>query len=239
MRPRVLSIAPYVVGDNDAVALVQTPAAGGVQELTINGTLATGGVATMDIPRQVTLTFNDDDRARVFVVTGTDSKGNQRVEAVQGVDTSTTSTVMPFATVTSIKVDDDTVGNVQAGTGTVVSTGWLPLDYMVADFDVALGITVPLGFTADLTVELTLSNILDRRGNAPTAGTSQHVRDEFGLFFPEINVFDHDSMVNIVADTTGNLAFPVRAVRLKSNATLTGTGRAVDLEVVQASPRTS
>ncbi len=239
MRPRVLNIAPYDAGDIDGIAEVQIATAGGIQELVLDGLLVVDNVAILDIPRQVTLDFNDDERARVLVVTGTDAKGNQLVEAVQGVDTDITSTVRAFKTVTSIKVDDDLVGNIEAGTGDIVSTNWLPLDYMVADFDVALGITIPLGFTADLTVELTLSNILDRRGNAPTAGTSQHVRNEFGLFFPEINIHDHDSMVNVIADVTGNLAFPVRAIRLKSNAVLTGTGRAVDLEVVQASPRTS
>lgn len=237
MRPRVLSISPYAIADNDAICLVQTPAAGGVQELLINGTLASGGVATMDFRRQVTLTFNNDDRNRVFVVTGTDRKGNLLVEAVQGVDTNTTSTVRAFETVTSVKVDDDTLGNVQVGTGTVVSSDWLPLDYLIQDFKVALGLTVHPAVVADMTVELTLSNILDLRGNDPTAGRSTHVRNEFELFFPTINIHDHDTLVNVIASDTGNIAFPVRAVRLTSNAVMTGAAAGVDLEVVQAGHR--
>lgn len=241
MRPRVLNISPYSVADIDAIATVQTPGAGGVQELTLDGVLVTGGVAIMDFPRQVTLDFNDDDRARVLVVTGTDSKGNQLVEAVHGVDTDITSTVMAFTTVTSIKIDDDSVGNIEAGVGAVVSTNWLPLDYLVRDFQVALGITVHAAVVADVTVELTLFNLLARRGNDPQPQVGSWLGSEFGLFFPDEiqgnetrHIFDHDSLVNVTADQTGNLAFPVRAIRLTSNAVMTGGAAGVDLEVVQA-----
>ena len=240
MRPRVLQISPYALAAVEAVAQGQAVSAGGVQELVIDGSFVVDGVAIMDEPRQVQFALSSDETARVFVITGTDLKGNLLIEALRGVDNTTVDTVNRFATVTSIKVDDDLVGVVEVGTGNIVSTGWLPLDYMVADFDVALGLTINPNHTASMTVELTLSNLLDRRGNAPTAGTSQHVRSEFELFFPEINIFDHDSMVALVASATGNLAFPVRAIRLKSNATLTGgPDGTVDLEVVQASPRTS
>ncbi len=236
MRPRVLQISPYSLAADEAIVLGQVVVGGGVQELPINGSFAVDGVATMDIPRQVTLVLSSDETARVFVVTGTDSKGNLLIEAVRGVDSATAKTVNRFATVTSIKVDDDLAGVIESGTSNLVETGWLPLDYMRTDFQVALGLTINANHVADMTVELTLSNILDRRGNDPTAGTSQHVRNEFGLIFPEINVFDHDTMVALSASATGNLAFPVRAIRLKSNVRLTGdAGDPVDLEVVQSS----
>lgn len=236
MRPRVLQISPYSLALVEAITLGQVVVGGGVQELPINGSFASGGVATMDEPRQVQFALSSDETARVFVITGTDSKGNLLIEALRGVNNTTVDTVNRFATVTSIKVDDDLAGVVEVGTGNIVSSGWLPLDYLRTDFQVALGLTINAAHTADMTVELTLSNILDRRGNAPTAGTSQHVRSEFELFFPEINIFDHDTMVALVASATGNLAFPVRAIRLTSNVRLTGdAGDPVDLEVVQSS----
>ena len=240
MRPRVLQISPYSLAAVEAVAQGQAVSAGGVQELVLDGSFVVDGVAIMDEPRQVSFALSSDETARVFVITGTDSKGNLLIEALRGVDSTTTKTVNRFATVTSIKVDDDLAGVIEVGTSNLVETGWLPLDYMQTDFQVALGLTINAAHGADMTVELTLSNILDRRGNAPTAGTSQHVRSEFELFFPEINIFDHDTMVDLIASATGNLAFPVRAIRLTSNARLTGdAGDPVDLEVVQASPRTS
>lgn len=232
MRPRVLNISPYAAADADAVATSQTPAAGGIQELTLDGAFASGGVATMDFRRQVVITSAADDSARVFLVEGTDEKGNFRSEAVAGANAGAASTVQAFTTVTAVKVDDDTAGAVEVGTGTIISSNWLPLDYLRTDFQVALGISVG-GATADLTVELTLSNILARRGNDPQPVVGSHLGSEFDLFFPTINLHDHDTLVNIVADTTGNIAFPVRAIRLKSNAVLTGDD--VSLEVVQSS----
>lgn len=235
MRPRVLQISPYSLALVEAITQGQAVNSGGVQELNIDGSFVVDGVAIMDEPRQVRFALSSDETARVFVITGTNSKGNLLIEALRGVNNTTVDTVNRFATVTSIKVDDDLAGVVEVGTGNIVSTGWLPLDYLRENFKVALGLTINANHTADMTVELTLSNILDRRGNDPTAGTSQHVRSEFELFFPEINIFDHDTMVNDVASVTGNIAFPVRAVRLTSNARLTGdAGDPVDLEVVQA-----
>jgi hypothetical protein len=235
MRPRVLQISPYSLALVEAITQGQAVNSGGVQELNIDGSFVVDGVAIMDEPRQVVLALSSDETARVFVITGTDSKGNLLIEAVRGVDSANATTVNRFATVTSIKVDDDLAGVVEVGTGNIVSTGWLPLDYLRENFKVALGLTINANHAADMTVDLTVSNILDRRGNDPTAGTSQHVRSEFELFFPEINIFDHDTMFDLVASATGNIAFPVRAVRLTSNARLTGdAGDPVDLEVVQA-----
>lgn len=231
MRPRVLTISPYAATDADAVATSQTPAAGGRQALTLDGVFASGGVATMDFRRQVVINSDADDSGRRFLVKGTDEKGNLRVEAVVGANAGAASTVQAFTTVTSIEVDDDTAGAVQVGTLTIVSSNWLPLDYITTDFQVALGIAVGAA-TADLTAEVTLSNILARRGNDPQPQIGSWLGSEFDLLFPTVNVFDHDTLVNVAADSTGNLAFPTRAIRLKSNAVLTGDD--VSLEVVQA-----
>ncbi len=235
MRPRVLTISPYAAADVDAVALTQDQA---TREFpfSINGVFATDQVATMDFRRQVVITSAADDSGRVFLVEGTDEKGNFRSEAVAGANAGAVSTVQAFTTVTAVIPDAGTAGAVEIGTADIISSNWLPLDYMVADFDVAMAIAVGAA-TADLTVELTLSNILARRGNDPQPQVGSWLGSEFDLFFPEINIHDHDSMVNVTADVTGNLAFPVRAIRLKSNAVLTGDD--VSLEVVQASPRTS
>ena len=230
MRPRVLTISPYAAADADFVAVSQTPAAGGIQELTL-----TADPVVMDFRRQVVITSAANDSGRVFLVTGTDEKGNQKVEAVAGPNTGSVSTVQSFTTVTSVKVDDDTLGAITVGTGTVVSSNWLPLNYLQPDFKVSLGITIPGAATADLTVELTLSNILDYQGWDVESVRGQWVGSEFDRFFPDIEIRDHDTLVNVAASDTGNIAFPVRAVRLKSNAVLTGDS--VDLEVIQAGLR--
>ncbi len=231
MRPRVISISPYAAADPNAVSVSQTPAAGGIQELTITGVFATAGVATMDTPRQVVITAAANDSARVFVITGTDGKGNGIVEAVAGPNVGTTSTVRAFATVTSVKVDADTAGAIEVGTLSVVSTDWFPLDYLQSDFQIGLSLIIGGALTPDFDVELTLDNILDYQGNDPIPTRGQWVASVFDRFFPGITPVDHDTLITVVADATGNVAFPVRAIRMVSNQVF--TVEAVELNIVQ------
>ena len=232
MRPRVLTIGPYATTDPNAVAASQTPAAGGIQELTIDGVFASGGIATMDFRREVVISAAADETARVFVVTGTDAKGNQLVEAVAGPNATTASTVRAFTTVTSVKVDDDTAGAIEVGTLAVVATNWLPVNYVAPTFQIGLSLIIGAALTPDFDVELTLDNLLDYQGNDPIPGRGQHVGSEFDRFFPTITSVDHDTLVIVIADATGNVAFPVRAVRLVSNQVFTADD--VKLNVVQS-----
>lgn len=229
MRPRILRISPYETTDPNGVSLSQTPNAGGVQELTITGAFATGGVATMQgNPRQVLLTFASSEVARKFIITGTNAKGNLMQEALAGTAT-TAKTVQAFTTVTSIKIDGDSAGAIQAGSDTVVWTNWLMLNYLAQNFEVAFGFDIGAAVsTPDLDVELTLSNILREQGNL---ATKPRYLSEFDRVFPPHTVFAHSTLDNMSADATGNLDFPVMAVRLKSNAVFTTGG--VSLEVLQ------
>jgi hypothetical protein len=188
----------------------------------------------MDTARQVSIVSAADDSGRVFLITGTSRKGSQVVEAIVGAAIGTVTTVQAFATVTEILVDDDTAGAVSAGIVTVVSTSWYPIDYIRNPVNVGLAITVGAA-VADLTVELTLSNLLSRRGNDPQPTVGHWLGSKFKLIYPVVNAIDHDSLVNVTADQSGNIAFPVTALRLTSNAALTTAS--VFLEVVQAGHR--
>lgn len=126
MRPRKITIAPDAL-DANGICESQTPAAGGVQTLTINGDLATAGVATMDVARRIGITSAADETSRTFTVTGTDRYGNAISEAVAGVDTAVASTVLNFLTVTSVTVDDDTAGAITVGTTGALESAWIPV----------------------------------------------------------------------------------------------------------------
>ncbi len=234
MRPNVISISPYATADPDEVCLSQTPAAGGIQNLTINGASASGGVATFDFRRQVFFTFAADESARRFVVEGSDLKGNQIVEAVAGA-AATAQTVRAFTTVTRVTIDGDSAGAIQVGSGptTIVTTSWFPVDYL-QDFKIGLGLNIPAGtLTPDFTVELTLSNLLAWRGNDPLPVVGSWVGSEFDRVHPDATPVDHDTLVNVTATgvTSGNVAFPIRALRLVSNTLF--TVNSVELEIVQ------
>lgn len=230
MRPRVLSIAPYAIADPDAIALSQTPAGGGIQSLTLNGTLVTAGVATLDVPRQIAITSAADDSARTFVIRGAGPKGNEQIEAITGAAIGAAQTVQAFSTVTSIQVDDNTAGAVEAGTTTIVSTNWFPLDYLRDDIAITLNLLLN-GATANVTVNFTTSR-LGRQGDSPQPTVGHHVGSIFKLFYPTLNIADHDTIAAVAADTVGNIAFPVTAIRLTSNTV--PTGGTIELGVVQS-----
>ncbi len=231
MRPRSLQIDTYAASDPNGVSLSQTPAAGGIQALTITGALASGGSVTFDTPRQVGITSAGDDTGRVFIVKGTRRPGVNIIEAVVGANAGVAQTVQAFATVTEILVDDNTAGAVEAGTITIVQTNWFPMDYQADPAGIALAIDVG-GATASLTVELALSR-LGWNGDSPDPNVGSWRGSDFGRIYPSITAYAHDTLAAITSNTTGNVAFPITALRLSSSAAI--TSGPVILQVSQAS----
>jgi hypothetical protein len=84
----------------------------------------------------------------------------------------------------------------KTGTGT---TAWIPVDYKQSPFNVGLGVVVSGTITFD--IEHTFDDIFDATVT-PVA-------------------FKHSTMVSKTANTDGNYAFPVRAIRVNNTA---GTG---------------
>jgi hypothetical protein len=106
--------ADTTAADADGVCQSQTPAAGGVQNLTINGALSSGGVATFVAARFITIASAADDSARTFTVTGTDVNGKVQTEVIAGPATTVTGTRY-FRTVTQVSVDGNTAGAITVG----------------------------------------------------------------------------------------------------------------------------
>jgi hypothetical protein len=107
--------ADTTAADADGVCQSQTPAAGGEQDLTINGALSSGGVATFTAGRLITITSASDDSGRTFTVTGTDVNGNAQTETIAGPATTVSTGTLYFRTVTQVTVDDDTAGAITVG----------------------------------------------------------------------------------------------------------------------------
>jgi hypothetical protein len=108
-------VADTTAADADGVCQSQTPAAGGVQNLTINGALASGGVATFVAARFITITSAGADGGRTFTVTGTDVNGNAQTESITGPATTTVTGTKYFRTVTQVSVDGNTAGAITVG----------------------------------------------------------------------------------------------------------------------------
>lgn len=208
MRPVVLTVVSTVV-DADGVALSQTPAGAG--NLTINGVLASGGVATFAAPCYVTVTSAGNDSNRTFTITGTDKDGFALVEAFTGKNVGVATTIHRFKTVTKIAVSGATAAAVTAGTGALLYSDPCPMDFRLNPFSVGLGFD-DSGTTTAFTVQHSF--------NDPWDPAYADV-DEYNA---EAKWFDHPSMAAMVADEDGNYASPVRAIRLKSNQAGTDTG---------------
>ncbi len=138
----------------NCISTSQTPLAAG--NLTITGTAATGGVATLDAARRVIVTSAGNDSARTFTIYGTGHSDNPQTEAITGGNVAAASTVNDFKTVTRIAVDDATAGAVIAGTNTIGSTGWKMPAYALTPFSLRIDTTV--SGTVNYAIEYTLDD---------------------------------------------------------------------------------
>lgn len=138
----------------NCIAQTQTPLAAG--NLTINGSAASGGVATLDTTRRVIITSAGNDSGRTFTVYGTGHSLNPVTEAVTGGNIAAVSTVNDFFTVTRIAVDAATAGAVIAGTNTVGSTVWKMPSYAISPFNLRIDTTVT--GTINFAIEYTLDD---------------------------------------------------------------------------------
>lgn len=216
MRSKRLTLTP-AAADADGICESQTPAAGGVQSLTIDGNLASGGVATIGahpVGRPVRITAAADDSGRTFTITGTYDNRPQ-VETITGPNTTTADGLLPFDTVTSVTVDDDTAGAIQVGTSEVCLSPWISLNHYARDFAVGFGVDV--SGTVNYTVEHTFDRLQIEKGETqpPTPNTQQH-----------------ETVFSKTDTQDGNYAFPCEAIRLKINSFTAGAS--LDFSIHQA-----
>lgn len=212
----------YALGaaDDDGISLSQSPGAAG--NLTITGAFASGGVATLDVPRRVLITSAGDDHLITFTVYGTNAGGAAISEVVTGPNATTAYTNQDFKTVTRIAVSAATAGAVKAGTNGIGSTPWILLNRNAQPFQV--GVWVEVIGTVNYTIQTTPDDIM-------------------GYYSPGVGVIWNNPAVQITFDDTvligatanGNVQIevPCQAVRLLINS---GTGTAT-LIVIQAGIR--
>jgi hypothetical protein len=109
----VFDIVPATLSAT-AVAAAQAVAVAG--NLTINGASATAGVATLDVPRAVSIvSSNAGDTSQIATVTGTDTYGIAMSEAITFNGTTTVSGKKAFKTVTRVAVSPLLAGNASVG----------------------------------------------------------------------------------------------------------------------------
>lgn len=85
--------------------------------LTLDGARVSGGVATLDVPRNVTIYSGSNISTFTFRVTGTDMYGEAMIEDIAGPNATTTQGVKAFKTVTSVVAYGATTGNAATEVG--------------------------------------------------------------------------------------------------------------------------
>lgn len=199
MRPATLTrILTAAVATS--IAAAQTTAGAG--NLLINGTLAAGGVATLDAQRKVGIASAGDDSAVTFTVFGTDQMGRAISEALAGPNANTVSTTLDFLTVTRVAVSAAVGVAVTVGTTGVGASQPVPLDlYLPFGSTVSVVLTGAMNYTVQVTNDDVYNNTNPLWVSHPTAG-----------------------LVAASTSQVGNTANAYRAMRLLTNS---GAGSAV------------
>lgn len=162
MRPIQQNLA-FNAAVANSIATAQTPAQNA--DLTLDGALVSGGVATLLNPGKVTLTSTDDFSAVTFTVYGMDASGVSVVDIITGPNNTTVTGVVVFETITQIATDapagltTETVsaGNASVGYG---ATGWWPLDIYTPNQVTTISANILTG-TATYSVEYTNEDPFD------------------------------------------------------------------------------
>lgn len=198
------------------VCASQTPSAG---NMLINGTAASGGVATLDTQRRVLFTFAADESGHSFVLYGTNQAGTPIYETIAGTTAGTVASLLDYLTVTRISISANATGAITVGTNGVGSTPWININYQSAP--VAVTAACVVSGTVNYTVEMTYDNFWTAPQywtsiTAPTTPTA----------WSDPNI----SAKTASADTTIN--DPVTGVRLTINSS-TAPG-SVTMTLIQA-----
>lgn len=126
MRPTVITCGPYAAPSATNIRTASSVAAAG--NVTLNGSLVSSGVATLDQPRRVLFTSAGNDSGITFTVYGNDWNANPVSDVVTGANASTAYTKYDFKTVTRIVASGASAGNVSIGTNALASSRPVFLD---------------------------------------------------------------------------------------------------------------
>lgn len=112
--------------DADGICASQT--LGGAGNLTIDGALATDGVATFGEQQRVTLYSTADYHLVTFTLYGTDARGRSISETMAGPNNSTVTSTLNYKTVTRIASNGALATAITAGNSNALETPWVRLN---------------------------------------------------------------------------------------------------------------
>ena len=214
MRIKTLDYDPANV-DANGICEDQTPAAGGVQALSLDGALISGGTFTdsTNMARQLLMTTSAADQGKNLVITGTDADDNPETETIALPNATTGETVKYFKTISSITVSADTIGTVAVGTVDEVLGKIYPLNHRSP---YGAHISVDVTGTANFTIEETYDDLqlpgypVDALWTDATAAGAIDVLDTMGVgataFRVKVNSYTDTAEMQITVTQPGEFS---------------------------------
>lgn len=150
MRPKTITFS-MDGADVDGICVAQAIAGAGAALL--NGSLVSGGVATLDVARHVLVdSANAGDTTQTATITGTDRNGNTITEAIALNGTTAVAGTKNFKTVTAVSLSAAMAGNFTLGTTTSADTGWFPWDRRIGTCHIQVQHSGTVTYGADHTM---------------------------------------------------------------------------------------
>lgn len=224
-NPIIVTVGPLAAASANNIAQSQSTTA--AANLTINGSAASGGVATLDKPRKVLITSAGNDSGITFTVYGTNNDGNPFQEAVTGGNAVAVATTQDFLTVTRVAASAATASTVTVGTNGVASSKWFPND--TGRNPTNIGMYFRVSGTANYTLELTQDDPNNIINASPVQVTDRYVPQNT-LYNNPPRAFADNTVSGKTASQSYQMTFTCFAWRLTINSGATGS----DYVMVQA-----
>lgn len=211
--------------------IAQSQSLGAAGNLTLNGSLVSGGVATLDsggAARRVLITSAADDSGMTWTLTGTDRNGVAQSEVFAGGAGVAVYSAFDYLTVTRVRGSAATAGAVTAGTNGVGSTQWFQRDWVNIS---VLGVLAYVGTGKVVTynVEGTMDD-----PNAPLDVPPYNASVEHTSFSPP-NAVPFPGWSALSGSNMGEITIPVFMYRL----TITAGTDPVTMQVIESTPWSS
>jgi len=190
----------------DSICASQTPAL--ATELTLDG--AATYVATLDVPRHVSIEAAGNCSDITFTFKGTDRHGDALSEVITGPNATTVKGVKNFKTVSAIRVSGAVTGDAEIGTTDELESQLIPVNSKVKG----------VGFQVSMSSDGNFQHWLKYTRDDVLGGDKDEHSARYTIFTPDGSK---------AADEAGVLAFPITAVRLAIDTWVAGS---VDLIVV-------
>lgn len=211
MGQPIVATIQLATADDDGIAQSQSPSGAG--NLTLNGALVSGGVATLTSAgamRQVIITSGGNDTGITFTIYGTDESGIAISEALTGASGAAVTSAKYYRTVTQIAISGASAGTVKAGTNGVGVSRWVNYNIHAQPFNVVQSIDITGTVNYDL----------------------QYIYDALDSIS---KIWTDAVVVGQTADQQATYTFPITASRILLNS---GTGSVV-MTAIQAGIRGS